>query len=234
MIKMSKKMTSFVKEQKRITDLVVSEFKNYYLTGGTALAFYFDHRFSEDLDFFSQKYQKNDPDQIMEYISKKTGFAYQLDAQQDSPKMVPMKVYFMELKDGQVLKIDFVKDFTDNVDALKNGLHSVDDIYLRKLYAAIGMQDKELDTGHIVATGRQSVKDLFDIYYLSIKHKPLSEAFFEYFAYNKTQRLESWYRGFDRTETRLSLVDLVPGLDPSKVFRYLDGQILKEIPKKIA
>ncbi len=221
------------KEQKRISDLLTLKFKDYYLTGGTALAFYFKHRFSEDLDFFSQKYQKNDPDKIMAFIAKETGFDYQLDAVQDEAKLVPMKVYFMELKDKQVLKIDFVKDFKENINPVKNGLHSVDDIYLRKLYAAVGMQGKETETGMTVATGRQSVKDLFDIYYLSSKYKPLSEVFFEYFAYNDVQRLDSWYRGFHRMEAKLELIDLVPKFDAGMIFRYLDDQILKKIRDKL-
>ncbi len=222
-----------VREQKRITNLVVTKFTDYYLTGGTALAFYFEHRFSEDLDFFSQKYQKSDPDKIMKYIAQETGFDYQLDVEQDNPKLIPMKVYFVELKDKQVLKIDFVKDYVENVAEIKNGLHSVEDIYRRKIYAAIGIQGKELDTGRAIATGRQSFKDLFDIYYLSSKYKALSEIFFEYFGYNQAERLDAWYRGFDRGETRLSLMDLVPGVDASKIFKYLDDQILKQIPDKL-
>ncbi len=227
-------MAYIVKEQKRITELVIKKFKDYYLTGGTALAFYFEHRFSEDLDFFSQKYQKNDPDKIMKYIKAETGFDYQLDDVQDDPKFVPMKVYFMELKDKQILKVDFVKDFIKNVNKVKNGVHSVDDIYLRKIYAAIGMQGKELDTGRSIATGRQSVKDLFDIYCLSFEYKPLSEFFFEYFPYNQVERLDAWYRGFYRGETRLNFMDLVPDIDPSEVFKYLDDQILKKIPDKMS
>lgn len=230
---MNKKRAYIEKEQKRIKDLVIKKFKNYYLTGGTALAFHFKHRFSEDLDFFSQKYQKSDPDKIMKYIAKETGFDYQLDAEQDNPKLIPMKVYFMELKDKQVLKIDFVRDYVGNINKIVDGLHSVDDIYLRKLYAAIGMQEKKLDTGRVVATGRQSVKDLFDIYYLSSKYKPLSDVFFEYFSYDQAERLSSWHRGFDRSETKLSLVDLVDKVDPSKIFKYLDDQILKKIPDKL-
>ena len=230
---MTKKTAYILKEQKRITTLVTKKFKDYYLTGGTALAFYFGHRFSEDLDFFSQKYQKSDPDKIMKYIAKETGFKYQLDAIQDNPKLIPMKVYFIELKDKQVLKIDFVKDYVENIKQIKNGLHSVEDIYLRKLYAAIGVQGKELDTGRAVATGRQSVKDLFDIYYLSFKYKPLSNVFFECFSYDHAERLDAWYREFDRTEAKLSLMDLVPGIDIGKLFKHLDDQILKKIPDKL-
>ncbi|MBF0522877.1 MAG: nucleotidyl transferase AbiEii/AbiGii toxin family protein [Candidatus Omnitrophica bacterium] len=230
---MNKKTTYIQEEQRRIASLVTKKFKAYYLTGGTALAFYFGHRFSEDLDFFSQKYRKSDPDKIMKFVAEATGFDYQLDAVQDDPKLIPMKVYFMELKDKQVLKIDFVKDYIENIKQVKNGIHSVDDIYLRKLYTAIGVQGKESDTGRAIATGRQSAKDLFDIYYLSSKHKPLCDVFFEYFSYDKAERLDAWYRGFDRTETKLSLIDLVPGIDTGKLFKHLDGQIIKKIPDKL-
>jgi predicted nucleotidyltransferase component of viral defense system len=230
---MNKKELYIQKEQKRITGLVTKKFKRYYLTGGTALAFYFGHRFSEDLDFFSQKYKKSDPDKIMNFIKAETGFDYQLDAVQDDPKLIPMKVYFMELKDKQVLKIDFVKDYVENMNPIRDGLHSIDDIYLRKLYAAIGMQGKELDTGRKIATGRQSVKDLFDIHYLSSKYKPLCEVFFECFSYDQAERLDAWYRGFDKTETKLGLMDLVSGIDTGKIIKHLDEQIIKKIPGKL-
>ena len=55
---MKNEISYIKKEQKRITELVTAKFKKYYLTGGTALSFYFNHRFSEDLDFFSQRYKK--------------------------------------------------------------------------------------------------------------------------------------------------------------------------------
>lgn len=230
---MTKKNIYIQDEQMRITSLVTNKFKEYYLTGGTALAFYFEHRFSEDLDFFSQKYKKVDPDKIMKFIAEETGFKYQLDAVQDNLKLVPMKVYSMELKHKLVLKIDFVQDYIKNLGRIKKGLHSIDDIYLRKLYAAIGIQGKEMDTGRMIATGRQSIKDLFDIYFLSFKYKPLCEVFFEYFSYDKAERLDTWYRGFDKTETKLALIDLVPGIDTRKVFKYLDDQILIKIQEKL-
>ena len=120
---------SYIKgEQRRIVRMVTKKFKEYYLTGGTALSFYFDHRFSEDLDFFTQGYKREDPDRIMKFIYKKTGFNFKLDAEQDDPKLIPMKVYFLELKRGTVLKIDFVQDFEKNLKGIKKGLHSVEEI----------------------------------------------------------------------------------------------------------
>lgn len=91
-------------EQKKIAKIVTGNFKNYYLTGGTALSLYYDHRFSEDLDFFSQKYRREDPDRMMEHISETTGFNFKLEAEQDDPKLIPMKVYSLGLKKGLVLK----------------------------------------------------------------------------------------------------------------------------------
>ena len=210
--------TAYIKgEQKRIARIVTGEFKNYYLTGGTALSFYFNHRFSEDLDFFTQRYKKKDPDRIMEFVSKERGFNFRLEAEQDDPKLVPMKVYYLELKSGSVLKIDFVQDFRGNIKRIKNGLHSIEDIYFRKISTAIGGERKEDAVGRVVATGRQTARDLFDIYYLSNHYKPASDFFLEYFSIVKAESFIAWYRSFNRTEFKMDLLDLVTGIDTSKV-----------------
>jgi len=230
---MENKISYIKAEQKKITEFVTKNFKKYYLTGGTALSFYFDHRFSEDLDFFSQTYKKEEPDRIMNFISKLSGFKFKLDAEQDDPKLIPMKVYFLELKRGCVLKIDFVQDFQNNIKRIRDGLHSLEDIYCRKISAGIGMVRRQDDTGRVIHAGRQSVKDLFDIYYLSKHHKPLSEFFFEYFSYDKAESLIAWYRGFNRMDLKVEILDLVPKVDTNEVMRHLDEEILKRIPEKL-
>ncbi|MFH1776605.1 MAG: nucleotidyl transferase AbiEii/AbiGii toxin family protein, partial [Candidatus Omnitrophota bacterium] len=166
---MENKISYIKAEQKKITEFVTKNFKKYYLTGGTALSFYFNHRFSEDLDFFSQNYKKEDTDQIMNFTSKLTGFKFKLEAEQDDPKLIPMRVYSLGLKRGCVLKIDFVHDFQKNIKKIESGLHSIEDIYYRKILAGMGTIKKQDAAGRIIHAGRQSVKDLFDIYYLS-KH----------------------------------------------------------------
>ncbi len=75
---MKDKILYIKNEQKKIWKMVVKKFKHYNLTGGTALSFYFDHRFSEDLDFFTQEYKKEDPDKIMNYISEQTGYEFKI------------------------------------------------------------------------------------------------------------------------------------------------------------
>ena len=219
-------------EQRKIVKMVTKKFNKYYLTGGTALSFYFDHRFSEDLDFFTRDYKREEPDRIMRFISKETGFNFKLDAEQDDPKLIPMKVYFMELKRG-VLKIDFVQDFEKNIKKIKNGLHSIGDIYYRKICAAMGRIKKQDATGRVIHSGRQSVKDLFDLYYLSRHHEPVSEFFFEYFSYDKAEGFIAWYRGFNRMRLKIELLDLVPRVNTAGVIGYLDDEILKRIPEKL-
>jgi len=229
-----KDKASYIKdEQRKIAKVVTKKFKKYYLTGGTALSFYFEHRFSEDLDFFTQEYRKQDPDRIMNFIFQKSGFAFKLEAEQDDPKLIPMKVYFLELERDCILKIDFVQDFEKNIKRIKNGLHSVEDIYYRKIISATGTVKKQDTIGRIIHTGRQSIKDLFDIYYLSKHHKAISEFFFEYFSYDKAESFISWYKGFNRMNLKIELLDLVPEVDTARVIKYLDEELLKKLPEKL-
>lgn len=230
---MKNKNSYIIGEQRRLTELVTKKFKKYYLTGGTALSFYFNHRFSEDLDFFTQDYKKEDPGKVMEVIAKETGFEFKLEAEQDDPKLVPMKVYFLELKHGCVLKIDFVWDFHENINDIKNGLHSVEDIYYRKIFAGMGIVKKQDSTGREIHAGRQSVKDLFDLYYLSKHQQTLAEFFLEYFSCDKAERFIAWYRGFNRMNLKTELLDLVPKVDTTDVIKYLDNEILRALPEKL-
>lgn len=228
-----KKTVSYTKKvQKRIFKVVTSRFKNYYLTGGTALSLYFNHRLSEDLDFFTKKYKREEPDKIMDFISRKTGFSYKLETEQVDPKLIPMKVYFLEIKKGVILKIDFVQDFMKNTRRIHNGLHSIEDIYIRKISIAI-REEKESVTGRIISTGRQTARDLYDIFYLSKNYKPLSSFFLEYFPKTKAESLIAWYRSFNRMDLKMELIDLIPGIDTSEIFKYLDREILIELPNKL-
>ncbi|MBC8386964.1 MAG: hypothetical protein H8E13_02810, partial [Actinobacteria bacterium] len=142
-------------------------------------------------------------------------------------------VYSLGLKRRCVLKIDFVQDFLKNIKRIKNGMHSLEDVYYRKIFAGIGTVKKIDTTGRIIHAGRQSVKDLFDLYYLSKHHRALSEFFFEYFPYDKAEALIAWYRRFNRMNLKIELLDLVPKVDTDKVITHLDYEILKKLPEKL-
>lgn len=128
-----------LKDQKTITALVVKKFPAYYLAGGTALAFHFGHRFSEDLDFFSPQYEAGKTEEIMRFIKKETGYPFVAKSSVPSTKrMAGMRVFYIELGKGVSMKVDFVEDVLPNTQKIENGILSKQDIYIRKIYAAIG------------------------------------------------------------------------------------------------
>jgi len=218
------------KFQKKVFEIVTKDYSHYGLTGGTALAFYFNHRFSEDLDFFTQKYRDDEPEEIMETLKQKTGCDWELTATHNEPGQAVLKMVFMEIPDmDTTLKIDFVEDFLELREPKKKGLYSITDIYIRKLLAATGVRIEKNKMGMPVATGRQASKDFYDIYYLSSNAQALSEFFDIFFSKMKdaNARLFSWHRSFNRMELIGDLLDLVPGVDAKEVIYHLDTEIEK-------
>ncbi len=219
-----------LKDQKKITRMVTQKFSAYYLAGGTALAFYLGHRFSEDLDFFSPVYDPAVVDKIMHYIKAKTGYSFKRgDEIRKNIKTAGMKVYYLDMGAGVVMKVDFVEDVFGQTAIIKDGLLSLADIYHRKIFAAIGVRGKTSLTGRSIAGGRQSVKDLYDLYTLSRRHMSFKKFFFRHFSVKDIVMLEHWYLGFTRSEAILELLDLDVKDDPRKVFNYMDKIILKDI-----
>lgn len=78
--------------------------RNFYLTGGTALAeFYLHHRLSEDLDFFSETEVDSQSIFIfLKSIGKKIGIE-KIDSQQSFNR----NLFFLHLKDGEIIKTEF-------------------------------------------------------------------------------------------------------------------------------
>lgn len=76
----------------------------FYLTGGTALAaFYLEHRYSEDLDFFSEKeFDTLGIDIFLKEIQSRVGYA-KIDFQ----KSLNRNLFFLIFTDGKVLKTEF-------------------------------------------------------------------------------------------------------------------------------
>ena len=79
--------------------------KNFYLTGGTALAaFYLRHRLSEDLDFFSEKEEVN-----LRVLTRILGkFEKQIKAAKvEQRSTFGIHNFFFHFPDEEVLKVDF-------------------------------------------------------------------------------------------------------------------------------
>jgi len=147
-------MSILTPTQKRILDQIKnSEFikKNFYFTGGMVLSeFYLQHRFSEDLDFFSEK--KFDFDKIFEEVndwSKKLDFTFTRQQRE------VVHIYILNLKNKDTLKLDFgYYPYPRVKKGIKYQGLTVDsllDIAINKL-ASVNQ--------------RNSVKDFVDLYYL--------------------------------------------------------------------
>jgi len=96
---LSKNQISFLKEFSNFPFLR----DNFYLSGGTALAgFYLNHRYSEDLDFFSEKeFDIFSINVFFKKIQKKLNFK-KIDYQQSFNR----NLYFLHFKE-EVLKVEF-------------------------------------------------------------------------------------------------------------------------------
>lgn len=130
--------------------------KNFYFTGGTALSvFYFDHRESEDLDFFSES--DFDVDLAVEFMEK---MALKLNAKLRSTSHERVKIFELVDDNNQlVIKVDF--GFYPHP-RLKKGMvvdtievDSLEDIGANKLHTVLQ---------------RTQVKDFVDLYFLLKKY----------------------------------------------------------------
>lgn len=223
----------FLQAQRRILKLVADRYPQVYLVGGTALNLLYYHRASEDLDFFTQHYSRKLHRDIAATVRRKTGYPFALVEEETRKNYVNMAVYEFEIGKAAVLKVDFVSDFVELLKPRsKNGMASIEDIYCRKILAAIGWTGRESRIGRKLAGGRQKTKDLFDIFYLSHCVQPLSEWFPQSFDREAYERLVSWYLGLPRQKTVGELLELVPRCDTKAVFKHLDDEIIHKLNRK--
>ena len=148
------KIPLFNKEQQLIFNQIKTEEKlrkQFYFTGGTVLSsFYLQHRYSEDLDFFSEN--KFDEKEILSIVSswaKKYQFTFK------SQLTEVVYIFALTFKNKETLKLDFGYYPHKRVEKGKivDGIEidSLFDIAINKL---------------ATVNQRSSVKDFVDLYYL--------------------------------------------------------------------
>lgn len=216
--------------QKRVLQAVVRTRAPVYLVGGTALAMYFGHRASEDLDFFTHRWTPHLHASLAARIAVVTGSQGTLRPQRLHPKRLKIAVYDFPIGRTMVLKVDIVEDpevLLRPVGA--NGLASLDDLYLRKLRAVIGWRWKQSVIGRPLTGGREATKDLFDLWYLSTHYQPLSEWFVSHFNQDDYGRLADWFRRMSQHSTSVALLEMKPGCDTGAVRRHLEHQIFDQL-----
>ncbi|HOW88473.1 MAG TPA: nucleotidyl transferase AbiEii/AbiGii toxin family protein [Candidatus Omnitrophota bacterium] len=231
---MNADLRNILKAQEQVLKAVAGQMDGFYLVGGTALARgYFHHRESYDLDFFTKDYSVKKIEAAAASIGKRTGKKLKKIVDSKGEKgFLRMRRYAMPLGKGEPLKIDFVEDLADIVKPFKRiggiDFASLDDIYLRKIYAATGIITGKDRLGKAETKGkRQEARDLFDLYHLSKTYKNLKCFIEEYPERVEIHGLFQWYYSLNKIEMSLGLGDIVTPnpLEFTEISRHFKKEI---------
>jgi len=214
----------------------------FALAGGTALElFYLNHRFSADLDFFSAAYNNAVIENIISHLKKKVNAKIKLTSEILLPGNARARFYSVQAAgSGRFLKIDFVEDvLLENPKPRhfnKIPVYAVENIYYQKVAAVTGSRPIENEIGREVITGRNAARDVFDIYCLSVKVKPL-HTFLKSMPLAYQRGMVNWYQSFSRQDLKLSLLDLDiydKDFNSRILVTYLEKEIKKFISEVLA
>lgn len=202
------------KYQEKVLKLLAGRIADFYLSGGTALSwFYFQHRVSEDLDFFTKRFDRARIIDIVKQLSSELKKKAELVSQSRGKNKVKILVYLIHFNKNEVLKIDFVEDYLELIKPLKlvNGIKvlSLEDIYIRKIFAITGVGQGLDSVGRQkFVGGRQEAKDFYDLYCLSHTFKRLSDFAANYCDSTTKEALIGWFRSYNRMEMKTGLLEL--------------------------
>ena len=187
----------------------------FYLGGGTALSlFYFGHRESYDVDFFTKEFSVKQISDIIAQLSESIKADIKLQAEEQRKDGVRMMRYSLAIDEKYSLKIDFIEDVYKLIKPLKTiddiPVLSIEDIYLRKLFAICGSSETTDDIGRkVFIGGRQEAKDFFDLYFLSVTFMPLSKFALQFCSPSQIESIIVWYRTYKRADMKLGLKDII-------------------------
>ncbi len=226
-----------IAQRDRVLKALSGKLDGLYLAGGTALSlFYFHHRESYALDLFTREFSRQKIESIVSELAKTTGCKIELGKAVEKKDLVQIMVYYLYINEDETLKIDFVEDAYELVKPVKiiDGVPilSLEDIYMRKIFAACGTNKTVNVIGReIFRGGRQQVRDFFDLYFLSIAFTPLSKFALEYCSYPQIESLAVWYRTYNRSSMQMDILDIET--DKSVSFKEMDNHFKREIEKLI-
>jgi len=209
----------------------------FYLAGGTALSlFYFQHRLSVDLDFFTPSFSYKRVQEIIEYLKNSLKKRIELAGQSLDETKTKILVYNIYFNTKDILKIDFVEDTlklikpTRLIEGIK--ILSLEDIYLRKIYAVSGMVPSIDKVGRKkLLGGRTEAKDFYDLYFLSHTFMNLSKFMEEYGDPIMLEGLIRWFRSYDRMAIMDELLTL--DIDNEMDCKKIEAHFKKELDKII-
>ena len=95
--------------QKRLLKCLAGKLDHYYLVGGTALSlYYFQHRESYDLDFFTKSFSPKEVAETITCLQQELNIKAELVAEKMENQFAKIMIYTLTDKRGKACKIDFV------------------------------------------------------------------------------------------------------------------------------
>lgn len=225
------------KQQERVLKALSGRIDEFYLAGGTALSlFYFQHRLSVDLDFFTQEFSQKRIREIMDFLQDALKRKVELKGHSLGEKEAKMLVYHVYFGPTQILKIDFIEDTSPLLKPTKRvediRVMSLEDIYVRKLYAIVGALSRIDAIGRKkFVGGRLEAKDFYDLYVLSHTFTPLSMFVEKYGSPLIREGLVRWFRSYDRMNMIDGVLTLKIGNEVD--YKKIENHFKKEIDKII-
>lgn len=220
---------------KLILPYIKNRMEGFYLVGGTALSmFYYEHRESYDLDFFTKDFSQKRIIEVMDKLKADSNWTIELVAEQNKTNFVRVAIYMVNIGKGQQCKIDFVEDYIDFLKPFKRvdgiDILSLEDIYLRKVYTMAGHILSVDEVGQkVFLGGRHEAKDFYDVYCLSTITMPLSEFASLYCNNTLKEGIIRWYNTFDRMKMKTDLLDLITKTNPD--YSVIEKHFKREIDK---
>ena len=231
------------KAQDSVLKVFAEKARNFALAGGTALELYYlHHRFSVDLDFFSTKYSISEINNLVRAFEKSIKHKIKLETEFTSNNKARVRFYAVPVKRSErFLKIDFVEDVlfeNPSIRTIKGvRVYSAENLYFQKIVAISGIRFEIDSVGREIAGGRKEARDVFDIYMLSRKIKPL-HVFMKTIPAELQRGMIHWYRTFSRQGLKLALLELDiydKSFNSKEMIIYLENEIklfMREVIKE--
>lgn len=223
--------------QNKVLRKLAGRIDEFYLGGGTALSlFYFQHRLSIDLDFFTPNFIPMRIKEVVEYLEKELSKNIELIREILKDKTAKILIYNIYFNPRDTLKIDFIEDTikllkpTMAVEGIR--ILSLEDIYLRKLYTVCGaISSIDIVGRKETIGGRLEAKDFYDLYFLSHTFMSIARFIEKYGTPVMIEGLIRWFRTYDR----MTIIDGVLTLDTDKKIDHkkIEAHFKKEIDKII-
>jgi len=198
-----------------VLKMLSGRLEGFYLAGGTPLSmYYFHHRESYDLDFFTKEFSQAKAEKIALILMDILKVKPKLVEEQNKKDKARYLIYEIQIDEENLLKIDFVEDVFELLKPLKNvdgiPVLNIEDIYIRKIYAACGVIERiDLTGKEVFKGGRQEAKDHFDLYFLSTTFMPLSEFAAKYCSQTQIESIVVWFRTYGRLLIKSGLADII-------------------------